>query len=132
MRFENFLDTEIDGKNIKVLCVISGLEKFQGSLNENKFKGFFNGIKTLDNVNLIFVDTSYKLKKVGFEPWYSSVTNNSNGIWVGSGFVEQTVIKSSGYDNRFKQSINNQYAWVSQNSNVQLVKIVGEEIINEE
>jgi len=67
LRFEDYLDKEIDGKSIKVLCIITGLEKFQGSLYEKKAKAFFNGIKTLENINLIFVDSSFKLKKLGYE-----------------------------------------------------------------
>ena len=126
LKFEQFLDEQIDGRDIKVLCIIAGLEKFQGSLNENKFNGFFSGIKTLPNLNLIFVDSSFKLKKVGFESWYSGVTNNSNGIWVGSGFMEQTVINCSDYSNRFKEQIDKQFAWVAKNGDAELIKIVGE------
>ena len=126
LKFEEFLDAQIDGKDIKVLCIIAGLEKFQGSMNEKKFNGFFKGIKTLDNVNLVFADSSFKLKKVGFENWYSSVTNNSNGIWVGNGFMEQTVINCNDYGNKFKEQIDKQYAWVAKNGEADLIKIVGE------
>ena len=126
LKFEQFLDKEIDGKNIKVLCIIAGLEKFQGSMNEKKFNGFFNGIKTLENVNLIFVDSGFKLKKVGFESWYSGVTNNANGIWVGPGFMEQTVISCNDYNNRFKEQIDKQFAWIAKNGEAELTKIVGE------
>ena len=126
LQFEQFLDKEIDGKEIKLLCIIAGLEKFQGSINEKKFRGFFNGIKTFPNVSMIFVDSSFKLKKVGFETWYSSVTNNANGIWVGSGFMEQTVISCNDYNNRFKEQIDKQFAWVSKNGSADLIKIVGE------
>ncbi len=126
LQFEKFLDKEIDGKNIKVLFIIAGLEKFQGSLDQKKFKGFFNGIKTLPNVNLVFVDSGFKLKKVGFEPWYTACTNNSNGIWVGPGFMEQTIISCNDYNNRFKERINKQFAWIAKNGEAELIKIVGE------
>jgi len=126
LKFEQFLDKEIDGKDIKVLCIIAGLEKFQSSLDSKILNGFFGGIKTLPNVNLIFVDSSFKLKKIGFESWYSGVTNNSNGIWIGSGFMEQTVISCNDYNNRFKEKIDKQYAWICKNGEAELVKIVGE------
>lgn len=132
LKFEQFLDKEIDGKNIKVLCIIAGLEKFQGSLNDKKFNGFFKGIKTLPNLNLLFVDSSFKLKKVGFEAWYSGVTNNSNGIWVGPGFMEQTVISSNDYNNKFKEKIDKQFAWVSKNGDAELIKIVGKKVTDDE
>ena len=125
LKFEDFLDKKIDGKNIKVLCIISGLERLQGSLNEAKAKGFFNGIKTLDNIHLIFVDYSFKLKKMEYEKWYTSLINNSNGIWVGPGFLEQTVISNSDYSGKFKENINKQFAWVSKNGTAELIKICG-------
>jgi hypothetical protein len=126
LQFENFLDTQIDGKSTKVLCIITGLEKFQGSLNEQKFKGFFNGIKTLENINILFVEPSFKFKKIGYENWYSSNVNNRNGIWVGKGFMEQTVITLDEYSNKYKEKINKQFAWIVNNGKGDLVKIVGE------
>ena len=94
-------------------------------MNEKKFNGFFNGIKTLENINLVFVDPSFKLKKLGYEQWYSKTVNNVNGIWVGSGFMEQAVISANEYANKHKVNISNQFAWVSKNGNSELVKIVG-------
>ena len=126
LKFEQFLDTQIDGKNIKVLCIISGLEKFQGALNEKKFNGFFRGIQTLENINLVFVDPSFKLKKIGYEDWYSKTVNNANGIWVGNGFMEQNVISPGDYSNQHKSRLNNQFAWVTKNGEPELIKIVGE------
>ena len=125
LQFEKFLDAEIEGKNVKLLCIIAGLEKFQGSINDKKFNGFFKGIKMFDNVNLIFVDSSFKLKKIGFEPWYTGIINNSNGIWVGSGFSEQAVISAQNYSNKTKEQIDNTYAWLVRKGEPSLMKIVG-------
>jgi len=132
LQFEKFLDEKIEGKNIRLLCIIAGLEKFQGSMNEKKFNGFFHGIKMFDNVNLIFVDSSYKLKKVSFEKWYTSVTNNSNGIWIGSGFVEQNVFNCSGIGPAHREKIDKQFAWIIKNNEATLAKIVGEKEKDEE
>ena len=101
-------------------------------MNEKKFNGFFNGVKTLDNINLLFVDSSFKLKKVGFESWFSGVTNNSNGVWIGSGFMEQNVFNCSSFGTEHKEKIDKQYAWVIKNNEPELVKIVGEKEKNEE
>jgi hypothetical protein len=101
-------------------------------MNENKFRGFFNGVQTLDNINLIFVDSSFKLKKVGFEEWYSSTTNNSNGIWIGSGFVEQNVFNCSEMGSEHRIKIDKQYAWVLKNNEASLIKIAGEKEKNAE
>ena len=132
LEFEKFLDKEIDGINIHLLLIIAGLEKFQGSINESKFKGFFGGIKTFENVNLLFVDSSFKMKKVGFENWYTSTVNNSNGIWVGPGFLEQAVISSQNSSTYSKEKIGNDFAFVVKRGEPELVKIVGKEDDDEE
>lgn len=125
LRFEDFLDQKVDGKDIKILCIIAGLEKFQESLFEKKAKGFFKGIKSLENIHLIFVDSSYKLKKLGYVDWYGQLIDNSNGIWVGPGFMEQTVINCNDYSNKFKEKIDNNFAWVALHGEAELIKIVG-------
>ena len=125
LKFEQYLDSELDGKNVKLLCIIAGLEKFQGSMNESKFKGFFGGIKTFDNVNLIFVDSSFKLKKVGFEPWYSGIVDSSNGIWVGPGFLEQAVLRTQNSSKFNKEQIDENFAFVVRKGEAELIKIVG-------
>lgn len=132
LKLEKFLDDKIDGTNINVFCVIAGLSKFQESLNDKKFNGFLKGIKTFNNVKLIFVDSSYKLKKIGFESWYSSLINNSNGIWVGSGFAEQSVFNCSDMSSTYKIKVDRQYAWVIKKGESKLVKIVGEKKKDEE
>ena len=133
LRFEQFLDEQVEGKNVRVLCIIAGLERLQGSVNDKKFNGFFRGVKAVPNLNLIFVDSSFKLKKVGFEPWYSSIINNSSGIWVGPGFLEQNVINCNDYANKFKENIDKNYAWVARHGDAELIKLVEErDIIDEE
>ena len=125
LKFEEFLDSKIEGKNIKLLCVIAGLDKFKNSMNEKTFNGFFKGIKFFNNVNILFVDSSFKLKKLAYESWYTSNINNSNGIWIGPGFMEQNIISSSDYSNKYREKINKQFAWISKNGEAELVKIVG-------
>ena len=125
LKFEEFLDAKIEGKNIRVLCIIAGLEKFKSSISEKIFNGFFKGIKMFENVNLVFVDSSFKLKKLGYENWYTGNINNSNGIWIGPGFMEQNIINCSEYSNKYKEKVSNQFAWVAKNGEAELIKIVG-------
>jgi hypothetical protein len=39
--------------------------------------------------------------------------------------MEQTVISCNDYSNRFKEKINNQFAWIAKNGEAELIKIVG-------
>lgn len=132
LKFEDFLDKKIDGKNIKVLCIMSGLEKIKKSMDSKVFNGFFGGINTLDNINVVFVDSVLKLKKMSLEKWYSNNINSLNGIWIGQGFGEQNIITNTEYGTIYKEKISDVYAWVVKNGIPNLIKIVGKEETEDE
>ena len=46
--------------------------------------------------------------------------------------MEQTVISSNDYNNKFKEKIDKQFAWVSKNGDAELIKIVGKKVTDDE
>ena len=55
-------------------------------------------IKQNDNCIGLFIDGNYKLKKLAFDPWYLDLVVNSNGIWIGPGVADQSVIKLNDFN----------------------------------
>ena len=70
------------------------------------------------------VDNAFKFKKINFESWYSSFVQNVNGIWIGAGLQDQSVIKLSNYDKKYATKITNEYAWIVKNGVASLIKLV--------
>jgi len=51
----------------------------------------------------------------------------TNGIWIGSGVMEQPVIKLADMNKKYKEKITEEYAWIFKNSNATLVKLVNDD-----
>ena len=127
-----FIDQKIVNSQYDLTIFIGGVDKFKESLSSTKLDEFMNKIKSVANCNLIFIDSAFKLKKLAFELWYTSMVVNSNGIWIGSGVMEQTVIKPAEYNKKYNVQISNGFAWIFKNGSGQLTKLIGGEETNEE
>ena len=129
--FENYLqdassyiDDSITNSAVDLMVIFVGLEKFISKIDNSIMNDFCNHVKNIDNVHMIFIDTSYKIKKFVFESWYTNNVINANGIWLGNGVFDQTIIKMSDLNSKYKENINNEYAWIFKNGNGSLIKLV--------
>lgn len=93
----------------KILFVIYGLDKIKNEVSDtNKLATFINNIKESSNCYLIICDSEKNIKACEFEPWFNKAKNNQDGIWIGRGVNEQTLIKLSNYQ-KVNTDINNNY-----------------------
>ena len=127
-----FVDEKIANTDYNVMFIITGVEKFSDTVNSSKIEELKKKVKELDNSNILFVDSSFKLKKLAFESWYTDLVVNSNGIWIGSGVQEQTVVKASDYNKKYNIKIPISFAWVFKNGDGTLVKLISGDTKNEE
>ena len=67
------------------------------------------------------------VKKFAYETWYSNSIVNVDGIWLGNGVFEQSIIKMNDFDNRYRTQISDDYAWVFKNGNSDLIKIINDD-----
>ena len=120
----SFTDDKLKNTELKLLLIIYGVEKLNNLIDNKELQELSKYYKLSPNINLIFVDSDFKLKKIIFEKWYTDLVNNTNGIWIGNGLVEQGIIKISGYIKNYSESINNEFAWVIKNGVPSLVKLI--------
>ena len=123
---------ENGAKNLKnmpnTLCVIIGLEKFIGKLSEDKkkeFKEVLNVNKELLKINFLILDIPTGFKKFEYEDWYKANVDNDDGIWIGFGVTQQSVIKLI-IQNPKLTNIDNDYGIVIKNGAPKLVKFINE------
>ena len=124
---DNFIEQKIVNTQYEVVIMIIGLEKFKLNINTNDFNKFINKIKLIKNVTIIYIDSSFKIKKVAFESWYNEIINNANGIWIGNGIIDQINIKINDVSKKYKEQIDSNYAWIIKNASGTLIKLVTEE-----
>jgi len=117
---------KIENKDYEMIIIINGLDKFMTKINLDTFQDFLKYIKELENVHIIFIDNTFNYKKYYFEAWYTSNVINTNGIWIGPGAMEQTIIKIVELEKKLKEKIDSKYAWVFKNGSGTLIKLIDE------
>ena len=127
-----FAETKIANTQYNLTIFITGVEKYKDMIDESKIDELNDTLKKIPNSNIIYVDDVFKLKKMIFEPWYSDYVVNSNGIWIGSGVGEQSVLRASTITKKHNLVLKNNFAWIFKNGDTELIKIVECEGENEE
>ncbi len=122
-----YIDEKMPNTQRELVFFLIGLEKFKAEVLSTDITKFFDKIKQSKNVSVVFIESAFRLKKFAFEGWYSSLVMNTNGIWIGSGVMEQPVIKLADMNKKYKEKITEEYAWIFKNSNATLVKLVNDD-----
>ncbi len=88
-----------ENKELKAAIVLYGIDKIVSKIEDkSKLKTLFENIKKYEIVPAIIADELKKIKLYQFEDWYKTVFDNVEGIWIGTGVTEQTLLKVSNYD----------------------------------
>lgn len=79
------------------LCIIFGINKFMNKLDDEHktiFKKIIQNNKEALKINFVFIDVPSNIKTFEFEDWFKNTANLNEGIWIGSGFTQQFILKS--------------------------------------
>ncbi len=120
----NFIDEKIKGSQYYAVLIVCGLEKFKSKLDTNKITQLQNKINEVDNCKAVFIDTAFVLKKLAFEPWYTSLVQGNNALWIGAGIMDQGSVKISTFEKKYSEKINNEFGWLVKNGDGSLIKLV--------
>ena len=115
-----------------IMILVVGIDKFKDSINALKIGELKKKLKALDNSGIIFIDNGFNLKKMAFEGWYNELVINTNGIWIGRGVSEQSVIKMGEFNKKYSAKITNDFAWYFKNGEGTLIKLINGDEKNEE
>ena len=110
------------------LCIIIGINKFINKLDDehkNIFKNIIQNNKEALKINFVFIDVSSNIKTFEFEDWFKNNTNLNDGIWIGSGFTQQFILKSV-IQPQGISSIDNDYGIYIKNGLPTIFKIINE------
>ena len=94
--------------------------------NKTKLLEFFEKIKDLQTFSFIFVDLPEAMRKNEYEKWYKSTIDSNNGIWVGNGVADQSLIKTNIGFKKTNNEVLKGYGVVVKNTKTALVNLVGD------
>ena len=108
------------------------INDFYEIFSGDKVDAFVKKYATCSNVNYIFMDGAFALKKYAFDAWYMQTVMSNSGIWIGPNLMDQGVIKMVDLDRKYREKITCDYAWIVKNGSANLIKVVGAGEENEE
>jgi len=103
--FDKYLDN--DNQNKKTLMVFNGIYAIYKELNDANsiMENICRKTQALKNYDVIFIDTASNLNKLSYESWFENYVNGNNGIWLGNGISEQSLIKISKTTKEIREEI---------------------------
>ena len=119
-----YYDDKIYNTDYNIAFLLTGMEKFKNSVSQKNIDELTKRIKDNDNCVCMFVDSNFKMKKLSFESWYLDMAVNSNGIWVGPGVSDQSVIKANDFNKKYNAKIETDFAWIFKNGSGVLIKLI--------
>ena len=102
--FEKYFD------NVEIEGISVNSDVSNQPLNEEVFQGAKNRVK--------------KLKEYQYESWYTSIFGSGNGIWIGKGVTDQSVLKTSAYNKEMQLPYKNDMGYYIIDGDAILVKYI--------
>ncbi len=123
---EKFITSRVEQKGEEQeIFVIYGISKLLDQLDDKKkLESFFTQCKKYDKAAVIIADDAAKLKNYAFEPWYQSNFSNADGIWIGKGAGDQTVVKITNYHQELAKEYKNNIGFHIQEGSYTIVKLI--------
>lgn len=118
--------------NETIICLLTGLEKFNTKLDTQILEEFFKNSAKCENIKFLIVGEGRDIKKLEFELWFRPIANNNDGIWIGNGIIDQNTIRISSITKEMKTIINHSYGWIIKNNIATLAKLVTNQKIDNE
>ncbi len=121
----NYVSKNIENNQTNhLMFIIVGTEKFTTVNSKNTLNKIMEKIIPLENANIIIADSSYQLRKLSTELWYSTNIRSDHGLWVGNGLIDQTAIRLNGGSRIYSEKIDNRFAWKIKNGQGVLIKLM--------
>ncbi len=133
---EKLLEIEKDPKyaNFRILYIFYGLERLKSKVDDvKKIENLIQEVKKSEHSNLVFCDSAKGFKTLDFDTWYSSIKNNSDGIWIGKGFSDQATFRISKITKEMSANYPNHYGFYIQEGSASLMKVLEfNDVVSEE
>ena len=92
--------------------------------NKNKLSSVLVNAKDLNVDNFVIVDSADKIKSFGYDEWYKTGVDQSQGIWLGNGIADQYVLKLLSVPRQLRDEIPENFGYIVKNGKTTLVKLI--------
>ena len=127
-KFEKEIKNDIKkNEDIYTICVIIGIDKFTSEdiIDEYEFSELLLNAKNNGKYKFIFIDNPDRLEQHTYDDWYTNFINPNNGIWVGNGVEDQTLISRNFSVESLENNCGRSFGYVIDEGIPTLVKFIG-------
>ncbi len=124
---KEYVEGRIADPNSKgnVVIIIHGVDKMVTKLTDSKMlEELTKLIRKYEQIPLLLADDGVKLKGYQFEGWMKGIYNGTEGIWVGTGLGDQSLIKVSGFNKEYSAQYANNMGYHVLDGTPSLIKLV--------
>ena len=130
---ENNYNREVLKNTKETIVIFNGFTKVLQRISDDLKKRFLETLKNCKELGTfvyIIVDRVDNLKKLEYDEWYKRVVQNSNGIWIGNGVADQSLIKTNIGFKKVNNEIPDGFGIVIKNTKTNLVKLISDGVIS--
>ena len=107
------------------VVLIYGIDKFVSKLDDMKtLEKFVKKVKKYEHISVIIVDDVLKIKNYNYENWFKNIFNLSDGIWIGRGISDQSLIRVSSINKEMMKDINSDMGYYISEGAVTLCRFI--------
>lgn len=108
-----------------IVIMVYSLDKFIRKMKDaDKFEEMIKKLKENEDVPFIVFDESSKLKAFAYDEWYKSIFDGQDGVWVGTGAGDQTLLKINGYSKENDLEYPNDMGFFISDGSTQIIKLL--------
>ncbi len=127
---QNNGDISVFEKSVKKTYFIIGISNLLSKISEdskNTLLSLIEKFKEYSLDNFVIIDYAEKIKSFGYDSWYKSSVDQSQGIFLGNGITEQYAIKLLSTPRELREEIPPQFGYVVKNGKATLIKYIEED-----
>ena len=112
---------------------INGLDKYISKLSPTtSFENLLKADKQKENVSIVICEEIKKIKSYAFETWYTNYINVTDGIYVGTGVGDQTLLRINNYQQELMKPYKNNIIFNISEGEYKIIKAIEFETVEEE
>lgn len=129
--YKNFVSDVKKGIKAKddrvTVCVIAGIVNLIDDeiIDDFDFNELLEKAKESGKFCFIIIDRPNKLEEHGFDTWYENNINGENGIWIGKGIENQTLITTNFSAEGLINDCDNSFGYCVENGDTTFIKLLG-------
>lgn len=114
--------------------IIVGLTELLSRISAEKKSEFTKAlsmVKDLGTYHIVIVDNSDKIKQQAYETWYKTAIDSANGVWLGSGILDQYSLKLSVSPRELREELKHNFGVLVEKGKPYIIKLLEGEMNDE-